>query len=179
MLHEPPVVGMLALLTPWKGHRVLLEAAARLPAVRVELAGGQFPGDEAYVAELRARARAADLAGRVRFLGAVDALATMAGWDVFVSASTSPEAGPLGVLEAMSLGLPVVVSDLGGAPEYVGDGGVAVPAGDAAALASAIDRLLGDATARRHLGERARARVAAHYDASSTRERLYEAVMAP
>ena len=135
VLHEPPVIGMLALLTPWKGHRVLLEAAARLPAVRVELAGGQFPGDEAYVAELHARAGAADLAGRVRFLGAVDALATMAGWDVFVSASTSPEAGPLGVLEAMSLGLPVVVSDLGGAPEYVGDGGVAVPAGDAAALA--------------------------------------------
>ena len=178
-LHEPPVIGMLALLTPWKGHRVLLEAAARLPAVRVELAGGQFPGDEAYVAELHARAGVADLAGRVRFLGAVDALATMAGWDVFVSASTSPEAGPLGVLEAMSLGLPVVVSDLGGAPEYVGDGGVAVPAGDVAALASAIDHLLGDADGRRQLGDRARARVAAQYDAASTRERLYEAAMAP
>lgn len=42
-LHSPPVVGMLALLTPWKGHRVLLDAVAMLPDVRVELAGEASP----------------------------------------------------------------------------------------------------------------------------------------
>ena len=176
-LHEPPVVGALALLTPWKGQRVLLDTIARLRGVRVQLAGGHFAGDAAYVAALHERAAQADLAGRVDFLGPVDALTTLATWDVFVSASTSPEAGPLGVLEAMSVGLPVVVSSLGGSPEYVGDGGLVVPPSDPVALSGAIDSLLADAPARRRLGERARARVAAHYDAASTRQQLFDAVM--
>ncbi|BBY51030.1 glycosyl transferase [Mycolicibacterium arabiense] len=168
-LHSPPVVGMLALLTPWKGHRVLLDAVARLPHVELELAGGSFPGDAGYVAELEARATAPDLAGRVRFLGHVDPAAAMAGWDVVVSASVLPEAGPLNVLEAMSHGLPVVGSDHGGTSEFLAGGaGVPYPAGDAAALAAAIQRVLDDAELRRSVGDAARAYVAAHHDVNAT-----------
>lgn len=176
-LHEPPTVGVLALLTPWKGQSVVLDAVATIPSVRLELAGGQFAGDADYVAALHRRAARTDLTGRVRVLGHVDAVETLGTWDVFVSASTSPEAGPLGVLEAMSVGLPVVVTALGGAPEYVGDAGLVVRPGDPAALAAAITRLLGDDGLRRTLGARARARVAEHYVETTNRRRMFDAVI--
>ncbi|BBZ27697.1 glycosyl transferase [Mycolicibacterium madagascariense] len=168
-LHDPPVVGMLALLTPWKGHRVLLDAVARLPGVQVELAGGSFPGDVGYVAELHARAARPDLAGRVRFLGHVDACAALRRWDVAVSASISPEAGPLSVLEAMSHGLPVIGTDHGGTTEFLSGGaGFLVPPGDEVALADAIATVLRDDDVRSALSTTARRRVAEHHDLRTT-----------
>ena len=115
----------------WKGQSVLLEALAQLPDVQGELAGGRLPTEAAYAEGLEARAAQADLVGRVRLLGHVDAMEAMQGWDVAVLASLRPEAGPLAALEAMSLGLPVVATDHGGSAEYLSDGcGVLVPPGD-------------------------------------------------
>ncbi|WP_308115369.1 MULTISPECIES: glycosyltransferase family 4 protein [unclassified Rhodococcus (in: high G+C Gram-positive bacteria)] len=171
--HSPPVVGMLALLTPWKGHLVLLDAVATLDDVMVELAGGSFSGDQAYVDELHTRAARPDLAGRVRFLGHVDPDSALRRWDVVVSASVLPEAGPLSVLEAMSHGVPVVATDHGGPTEFLARGeGVLVPPGDAAALADALRRVLGDDAARADMGARARDTVATRHDISVTLPRL-------
>lgn len=168
-LHDPPVVGMLALLTEWKGHRVLLDAAATVPGIRVELAGSSFPGDADYVAELSARAQRPDLAGRVEFLGHVDPDTALQRWDVVVSASTSPEAGPLSVLEAMSRGLPVVGTDHGGTSEFLAGGaGILVEPGNVGALAEALRSVLADAELRRAIADAARARVAAEHDLSVT-----------
>lgn len=178
-VHEPPVVGSAALLVGWKGHEVLLEAVARLPEVRLELAGGHLPGDEGYVAALHARAEAADLAGRVRFLGHVDAKAAMRTWDVAVLASTSPEAGPLSVLEAMSLGLPVVATDHGGSAEYLRDGrGVLAQPGDPEDLAASIEAAL-DPTWRAEFATAGRSFVAAHHDRSQTLPAQYRAMLEP
>ncbi len=73
---------------------------------------------------------------------------------------------PFGIvaLEAMDAGLPVVASAVGGLAEVVVDGvtGVLVPPADPAALASAIERLTGDAALRRRLGEGAAARIGAY-----------------
>jgi glycosyltransferase involved in cell wall biosynthesis len=76
------------------------------------------------------------------------------------------EGTPNALLEAMSCGLPVIVSD--GAPgplELVEDGvtGLVVPVNDAAALAAALRRLASDGELRSRLGEAARARVS-EYD---------------
>ncbi|OZE95047.1 glycosyltransferase [Rhodococcus sp. 15-2388-1-1a] len=168
-LHTPPVVGMLALLTPWKGHRVLLDAVATLPDIRVELAGGSFPGDRDYVSELHARAAEPDLGGRVEFLGHTDAESALRRWDVVISASTSPEAGPLSVLEAMSHGLPVIGTDHGGTHEFLVDGaGILVEPGNATALAAAISTVVADSDRRRTLGDAARDRVASRHDIAET-----------
>lgn len=179
-VHTPPVVGALALLTPWKGHLVLLDALALLPGVRLELGGGQFPGDAAHVAALHDRAGRPDLAGRVRFLGHVDPVPTMRGWDVAVSASTSPEAGPISVLQAMSMGVPLVGTDHGGTSEFLGDGaGLLVPPGDARALAEAVHRLLVQPELRAAVAAVARARVAEAHDLDRTRTAMLDAVVRP
>lgn len=153
---SPPVVGCNAVLTSWKGQDVLLEAVAALPRrdVVVELMGGRFPKDGDYVASLEARAARPDLAGRVRLLGHMaDPLARMRSWTVVVSPSTDPEAGSLSVVEAMSIGLPVVATAHGGVLEVLGDAGLMVPPRRVDALARAIEDVLEDP--RRFRGEAA------------------------
>jgi glycosyltransferase involved in cell wall biosynthesis len=142
-----PVIGMTALLTSWKGQDVLLEAVARIPrpGLVVELVGGSFPKDGPYVQRLYRRAGREDLAGRVRFVGQLDdPLDRMRDWTVAVLPSVDPETAPLTVLEAMSLGLPMVITDHGGGPEVLDGAGLLVPPGDSEALALAIERLLDD-----------------------------------
>lgn len=148
-LGDPPhIIGCAAMLTSWKGQDVLLDAVAKLGRldVTVELAGGQFPKDEPYANRLRERAARSDLSGRVAFLGHVDdPLGTMRRWAIAVSASVDPEAAPLNVLEAMSIGLPLVGTDHGGTPEVLGDAGILVPPRQCGPLADAISILLDDA----------------------------------
>lgn len=179
-LHEPPVVGVLALLTPWKGHRVLLEALAQMPGIELEFAGGSFPRDADYVAALHRRAEQADLRGRVRFLGHVDPLSTMRGWDVAVSPSTSPEAGPISMLEAMSLGVPVVGTAHGGTSEILAGGaGLLVEPGDVEALVVALGRALTDTQFRHRSFEAGRRFIAEHHNLARTLPIMLAALLAP
>jgi len=169
----PPIVGINAMLVPWKGHSVLLDAIAHIDGAVVEVMGGHFPKDAEHVARLRRRAEAADLAGRVRFLGhCADPLAEMRRWTLAVNASTDPEAAPLSVLEAMSLGLPVVATDHGGSPEVLGDAGLLVPPNDAAALALAVETLLGDDDLRQRCADAGRAAIADHYSLNRTTDQM-------
>lgn len=153
---DPPVIGCASLLTPWKGQDVLLEAVARLGRTDVvlELMGGSFPKDAGYVDALRRRSAQPDLAGRVRFLGRLeDPLSRVRQWSVSVSASVEPEAGPLTVIEAMSVGVPMVATAHGGPREVLGDAGLLVPPGDPDALAGALRALLKDDVLHRRCSE--------------------------
>jgi glycosyltransferase involved in cell wall biosynthesis len=78
---------------------------------------------------------------------------------VFVLPSTS-EGLPMALLEAMAYGLAIVATDVGGVPDVLSDGGDAlvVPAGDPAALAAALSRLVADGELRERLGAAARER---------------------
>jgi glycosyltransferase involved in cell wall biosynthesis len=86
----------------------------------------------------------------------------LAAADFFVLSSRR-EGLSFALLEAMSLGLVPVVSDAPGNPEAVGDAGIVVRYGDAAALADAVSRLAADEGNRRDLGERARERATRHF----------------
>lgn len=173
------VVGILAALTPWKGQDVLLEAVALVPGLQVEIAGGEFPGEASYAEVLRARALRPDLRGRVQFLGHVDRAEVLSRWAVAVSASVLPEAGPLGVLECMAAGLPVVATDHGGAAEYLADGaGVLVPPGNVAALARALQDLMSDPAERDEIARIARRRAEIKHDIRVTLPAMVETLMA-
>ena len=159
---KPPIVGVNATLTPWKGQKEFLLAMQLVePSVEIELLGGRFPKDASYERMLRELADEPSLRGRVRFLGhRDDPIEAMRRWSVSVSSSIEPEAGPLAVLEAMSIGLPVVVTNHGGAPEIAGDVGLTVQPGDSPAMAAAIEHLLRCPEERAERGRRGRQLVA-------------------
>jgi len=117
--------------------------------------------------------------GVVRLTGALadERVKEYAAADVFCL-PTRADSLPLALLEAMAAGLPSVCSSVGAIAWVLEDGraGLLVPPGDVDALASALARLAGDATLRRDLGERARARQQAEFDAVSAAPRLEEAL---
>lgn len=163
---ETPTIGMAALITPWKGHRDLLDAVAQMRHrnVVLELAGGFFPKDEQYRAALQDHARALGIEDRVRFLGKVNAIEQMRGWTIAVNASVEPEAGPLVALEALSVGVPMVATGHGGSVEILGrGGGILVAPHVPSALAAALDELLERPDERERLSIVGRALVAAEY----------------
>ena len=78
------------------------------------------------------------------------------------------------VLEAMSLGIPVIVSDRGALPELVGDAGLTISPDSEEALATAVTRLLGDDTLAATLSKRGRER-AGQFDWRHTARAIHRA----
>jgi glycosyltransferase involved in cell wall biosynthesis len=165
------VVLMPARPARWKGHPVLIEAAARM--IRrdaVILMVGLDEAHDRYRRELDGRLRAHGLAGVIRLMEPCnDMPAAYMLADVVVCPSTDPEAFGRVAVEAQAMGRPVISSDHGAARETVaaGETGWLCPPGNASALGAAIDAALAlDAEARARMAERARARVLAKFDRS-------------
>jgi glycosyltransferase involved in cell wall biosynthesis len=116
--------------------------------------------------------------GTVRRLGYRDDVQTLLQAADFFVLPSLREGLSYAVLEAMALGLPVVVSDAPGNPEAVGDAGIVVPREDVDAFAGAFHRLL-DVETRQSLGLRARDRVRKDFTVEtmieSTRE-IYDVI---
>jgi len=146
-----PVIMTLSRFDYQKNMLEALEVAKRLPEALFAWIG---EGDESALLARRARD---ERIANVRFLGKSDApLPWLAAADAYLSTSRW-EGLPLAVLEAMSLGLAVVASDVVGQRELLGEGaGRLYPLGDPAAAADALRALLRDSALRRQMGERAR-----------------------
>ncbi len=157
------LIGTAGRLDRQKGHDVLIRAMARLtgshPVRCVILGEGpQRPGLERLIREL-------SLEKSVWLLGERgDVTSWLSALEVFVLPSRW-EGLPNSLLEAMALGLPSVASAVDGVPEALTDGrdGLLVPPDDPAALAGALDRLLGDAALRARLGAAAHAAIAERF----------------
>ena len=163
-----PLVGIVATLRSWKGHRYLLDAIAAMARRDVHLA---IVGDGPQRAALEARAGELGLGPRVTFAGNRDEVAPwMRALDVFCLPSYANEGVPQALMQAMACGIAVVSTPVGSIDEIVSDGEtcVMVPPEDPVRLRAAIEKLLDDAPARKALGERAAARA---------RERFGEALM--
>jgi glycosyltransferase involved in cell wall biosynthesis len=170
-----PIVLLAGRLTGWKGHAVAIEAAARSRA-KVWLVFLGAEGNPAVAGEL---ARKAERAGGNLILAktADDMPAALSAADIIIAPSTEPESFGRVVAEAGAMAKVVVASSLGGPAETIIDGqtGVLVPPGEAAALAEAIDHLLGmSGAARAAMGRAARERISSLYSI----ERMCEATFA-
>ena len=160
------VAGIVARLDPVKDHATLIRAfallGARLPDLHLAIVGdGPCRGAlEALAAELGP-------AGRIHFAGMRPNRPNP--HHLFdVSALTSLSEGfPNSVVEAMAAARPVVATDVGGMRDALLDGitGRLVPAGDAAALADALARVLEDPAGSEAMGRAGRARAEALFSA--------------
>jgi glycosyltransferase involved in cell wall biosynthesis len=148
---------------------VLLAALALVRQRRPELRAAII-GDGERGESLRARAQGLGLADHVRFLGAL-APAEIALWlnrsRLFVMTSER-EGLPMAMIEALSCGVPVVITDIGDVTTVArhGENAWIVPRHDAAAFSEAVLALLGDEARRLSLAEGAlasRARFESEY----------------
>jgi glycosyltransferase involved in cell wall biosynthesis len=172
------VLGTAARLSPDKKLEQLIDAfrraLPRLPGARLRIAGGPEPRFAEHATELRRRAEGLPIewCGDVR-----DVPAFLSGLDVFAMIS-EPAGCPNASLEAMTMGLPIVATDHGGASEQVIDGvtGILVPRGDVFAFAEALVRLGRDADLRRKFGEAGREHVRREFSMEAMLAR-YEALI--
>jgi glycosyltransferase involved in cell wall biosynthesis len=121
--------------------------------------GAQRPHEVKYLARLERTIETLGLTPRVRFLGdRRDIPALMAASDLLVQANEGPE--PFGIVfaEALLAGLPVVTTDMGGAPEIVDNTcGRLVTPDDVPALADCLAELIADSRLRARLAAAGRA----------------------
>jgi len=158
--HGRPLALFLGVLRPYKGLQILLRAMTK---VRGRLL---IAGRGRHRAELEALAHRLGVADRVTFVGEVSETQRrllLHACDVFVLPSLDrSESFGIAQLEAMACGKPVISSDLPTGVRVVNQHertGLLVPPGDPDALARALNRLLGDESLRRSLGQAARVRV--------------------
>jgi glycosyltransferase involved in cell wall biosynthesis len=175
------VVGNVARLVPFKGHRYLLEAIALVvrssPNTLFVLVG-----DGELQESLKHQTRDLQIEHFVRFLGFQDRLdAIYPGFDVYCHSSIelAAEMFPLAVLRALGVGLPVVCTDVGGIAAMVrpGRSGMLTPPEDPHALAEALRTLLGDPARRRAMGAESLALFLERYHAptmAAAVEKVYE-----
>ncbi|MGW4717057.1 glycosyltransferase family 4 protein [Nocardia sp. NPDC004260] len=145
------VVVVVGRLSPWKGQDVFLRALAAVPTPpsAVYLVGGTFFDEQPFQQYLERLADELGLA--VTFTGHVDDPDRyLAEADVLVHCSVLPEPFGQVVVEGMAAGCAVIATVPGGPAEIIDDGrtGRLVPAGDEAALTTALTELLGDPAAR-------------------------------
>ena len=158
-----PAIGILSRLAPGKGHEHFLQAAAlvsrRHPHARFLVVGAANGAEgDALTRRLRELAQGLGLQDRVLFTGwRSDIPKIIASLDVVVDASTLKEGKRLTVLEAMSMGKPVVATQVGSEAEFFEEGrGILVEPARPDQLAQAILQLLEDKERANEMGRKAR-----------------------
>lgn len=141
---------------------LLLEAfAALIPEIR-NRAELLIVGDGPLRRSLEKRITELKIQDRVKILGSVErqrVFSLLGGSDIFVLISKH-EGLPISILEAMSAGLPIVASAVGGVPEEVtNECGILVPRLDRQSIMLALGTLIADPILRARLGASARKRV--------------------
>lgn len=158
-------VGAVGRLVPEKGFDYLIRAAGHLHhsgvALRLLIAGD---GSQRVV--LEEMIAQSGLGDAIQLVGTIaDVRSFYKQLDVFVLPSISSEGLPISVLEAMSMSLPVIATNVGGTSEAILNGwdGLLVPPSNVTALADAMLTLFDDPHLRRQLGDSARRRVCSQF----------------
>ena len=170
-------IGMCAVFRPEKNHLQLVEAIAQLRSRGVP-ARALLIGDGPMRPAIEARARDLGVASDVLIAGFhQDVRPLLAASDVVALPSTSVETFSLAALEAMALGRPVVLSEIGGAAEMVRpeENGFLFPAHDTTALVASL-AALADPAARERMGAAARTTVEARFSERAMVDR-YEGLL--
>lgn len=155
---EAIVITVVASLTANKGHGFLIPSFRQIfsthPSVRLLIVG-----DGPLREQLETATRQLMLDRAVVFTGIrQDVFALLQTSDIFVLPSQEREGLGVALIEAMSVGLPVIGTDLGGIPEVIEDGenGFLVSPGSSEQLTEALRKLVADQALRTGMGLRGR-----------------------
>ena len=165
------LVGIVATLRSWKGHRDLIEALAGLDERIALVIVGEGPMRDVLEADVKERG----LDSRVTFAGnQADVLPWLQALDIFALPSYANEGVPQALVQAMLVGLPCVTTHVGSIAELAlhEHTALVVPPEDPAALRQALERLVADEPLRKRLGEAARAHCAAKYSYETMLDRM-------
>lgn len=172
---EEFLIGTFGNFFPTKGHRFLLDAVSLLmekyPNIRLFFVGGG--GEESGVVDYVSKT---GLDGKVVFAGfRKDVAACMKACDLVVHPSLS-EAFCQVLIETMSVGTPLISTDVGGAREVIEDGvtGTLVPAADAGSVATAIETVLKDRARAEAMAKAGQAFVRNRFTLEQMIDRQYE-----
>jgi len=150
-----------------KGAQDLISAFSKIKDTAPEIKL-LIVGDGLYKANLENLAYQTECAGSILFLGQRnqdEVIDVLSATDIFVNPSYS-EGLPTSVMEAASIGLPIIATDVGGTREIIEDGktGFLIKTGDTEQLAHKLHRLLTDTDLREELGRNARIFVKQKFD---------------
>jgi glycosyltransferase involved in cell wall biosynthesis len=175
------LIGLIARFDPMKDHENFLRAASllagRLPDVHFVLAGNRVEPTNMF---FRSYLDQGELHGRLHLLGQRDDISDlMAALDI-ASSSSYGEGFPNTIAEAMSCGIPCVVTDAGDSAYLVDKTGIVVPPKDPQALADGWQRMVAlGMDGRNVLGAAARQRIQRYFQQEETTrqyEQLYESL---
>jgi glycosyltransferase involved in cell wall biosynthesis len=159
-----PVVTIVAALRPEKNHELFLDMAVR---VRRKLPDARFliVGDGPRRPALEERARELGLGSTVLFLGSREDVPQILSSSHVFALTSYNEANPVSILEAMSVGRPVVATNVGSIREVVDEGvtGLLVSAGNAARFSERVTKLLCDPLRGQAMGDAGRRKVIERY----------------
>lgn len=172
------VVLVPARLSPIKGQQTVIEAAAKIQAAgrgrAVFILAGDAQGRNEYVAKLDVAIAACGVSDAVRRVGHVrDMPAALAAAAIGVFPSLVPESFGRTAVEAQAMGMTAIAADLGGQSETIVNEktGILFPAGDANALAAALERVLTmSEDSRRAIGEAGMARARSLYSTAALQD---------
>jgi glycosyltransferase involved in cell wall biosynthesis len=172
------VIIQVSRMEPGKGHAVHLQALSKLLDLPgwycCQVGGPNSTAEASYFEVLQGMARDLGLGQRVRFLGKrADVPRLLRAADLFCQPNVETEGFSIAFLEALTAGLPVITTPLGGAAELINEScGVLLPPGDGEALARCLRRFLADPALLQNTGETGRRRVEALCDPARQMPRL-------
>jgi glycosyltransferase involved in cell wall biosynthesis len=165
------LIGIVATLRSWKGHRYLLEAVHGLPGD----VGLVIVGDGPQRQSIEGKIRELGMSNRTWLAGnQEDVLPWLQSLEVFALPSYANEGIPQALVQAMLCGLPCVTTAAGSIGEIARDGetAIAVRVEDAADLRRGLERALGDARLCERLGTAARQYCAANLGVERMLDRM-------
>ena len=151
-----PIIGIVATLRSWKGHKYLVDAFAKLPSGKYFLL---IVGDGPQKENIRVQLAELNLESNVMMAGnQQDVVPWLQAMDLFVLPSYANEGVPQGIMQAMSCELPVISTPIGSISEAVQDGvtGILVSPKDAEQLYKAMVKIIENKTLREDMGLEAR-----------------------
>lgn len=177
------LVGTIGRMTRKKGSGYLIEAAAKLlpkfPKLHILVIGGQLSTDpEPFQEELLEKISILGLEKYVTLTDyRQDTPELLSLLDIFTLPTFTHEGLPRSILEAMSMSLPVVATDIRGCREAIVDGktGFIIPPQDSNRLADTLEKLLSNPELRHTFGKASRQRIEAEYDERLVFKRLQTA----